>query len=209
MKLHSSSTVRKRSGLTLLEVIISLAIFLFSMVAIGHLVNLATERALQAQLRQEAAFLCQSKLAEIAAGAEPLAAQSDTPFAADDNWSWSTECTQGDVANLWKVTVTVTRQSKTALSVALSQYVLDPSVRGSTSDPAPTSTVEEETGASGSQTKSQTPSNTNSKSGGSSSSGNGNAGGSKTKGGSGGGPSGPPAGPGPTPMGDSGKGGKQ
>jgi type II secretory pathway pseudopilin PulG len=136
--------------LTLLEVIISLAIFLFSIVALGHLVNVATDRALQAQLRQQAAFLCQSKLAEIAAGAEPLSSQAGTPFNEDADWLWTADCSEAEFPGLWRVTVSVSRQvgDELPLEVSLSQFVLDPTLRGSTADPAPTSMVEEETGSS-------------------------------------------------------------
>jgi type II secretion system protein I len=147
-----------RPGVTLLEVVISLAIFLFSIVAIAHLVSLSTDRAVQAQYRQQAAFLCQSKLAEIAAGAEPLSSQGGVPLAEDSSWQWSSSCTESEVPGLWQVTVTVSRpvRGDQPLEVSLSQFVLDPAMRGSTTDPAPSVEVEEETGKSSSSSTSST-----------------------------------------------------
>src|SRR5260370_28861378 len=67
----------RRAGMTLLEVLISLAIFMLSLVAIGRLVSLSSERAREVQLKAEGMLKCQSKLAEIVGGAEQLASQSD------------------------------------------------------------------------------------------------------------------------------------
>jgi type II secretion system protein I len=120
--------------MTLLEVLISLAIFLLSLVAIGRLVSLSSERAREVQLKAEAMLKCQSKLAEIVGGAEQLTSQSDVPFDEDPSWTWSADCNQGQVTNLWTVQVRVGKQlpDGSRFEVALSQMVLDPSVRGST-----------------------------------------------------------------------------
>jgi len=148
-----------RAGITLLEVIVSLAIFLFSIVALAHLVNVATDRALQAQLKQQAGFMCQSKLAEIAAGAESLTSQNDAAFPESADWQWSSECSEATVPGLWKVKVRVSRTIPSGrIEVALTQFVLDPALRGSTSDPAPMAAVEEETGSSSASTTPSTPS---------------------------------------------------
>jgi type II secretion system protein I len=124
----------RRAGMTLLEVLISLAIFLLSLVAIGRLVSISSERAREVQLKGEAMLKCQSKLAEIIGGAEQLTSQSDVPFPEDPNWTWSADCNQGQVNNLWTVQVRVGKQRAdgSRLEVTLSQMVLDPSVRGTT-----------------------------------------------------------------------------
>ena len=61
-----------RPGLTLLEVLVALAIFLLSFAAISQLVTTAGHRALEARRKEEAARLARSKLAEVFAGAVPL-----------------------------------------------------------------------------------------------------------------------------------------
>jgi prepilin-type N-terminal cleavage/methylation domain-containing protein len=125
-----------RSGLSLLEVLVALAIFLFSLVALGRLVTLGADRALEVEQRGHAAVLCRSKLAEVAAGVIPLSSQGDTPFDEDPDYTWSLDCEQGNVSGLWQVKVTVTRERKDGqkIQIALAQYLLDPSLRGSAMD---------------------------------------------------------------------------
>jgi hypothetical protein len=129
---------QKRPGLTLLEVILSLAIFLFSLVAIGHLMTLGTERAADVQSLTRATELCQWKLNEVISGVVPLASQSDSPFDNEPDYVWTLDCQQDTVANLWDVQVKVSRASKhgSSIEVVLQQLVLDPSARGSTADAA-------------------------------------------------------------------------
>ena len=79
--------------------------------------------------------LAQSKLNEVVGGAVPLQGGSGT-FDEDSDWHWSVDASQNDVANLWTVTVTVTRPSSGGeeISSTLTQMVLDPSIRGSVFD---------------------------------------------------------------------------
>jgi type II secretory pathway pseudopilin PulG len=152
----------RRGGITLLEVVISLAIFMVSLVAIGSLISTGSDRARDVQLQAQALFLCQGKLAELNAGIEPLSAQKDAAFPNLPDWHWSADCAQnGEVSGLWDVTVRVAhvRPDGSRLEVSLSQLVLDPSLRGSASDQAATasSTAEQpaqsgETGASSGNT---------------------------------------------------------
>jgi len=123
--------------MTLLEVLIALAIFLLALVAIGRLTNISSNLAQDVQLQSEAILLCQSKMAEIMAGVEPLASQADVPFGddiTDPSWQWSADCNQGQVTNLWTVQVRVSRQRPDGgkVEATLTQMVLDPSIRGTT-----------------------------------------------------------------------------
>jgi len=133
---------RTRTGLTLLEVIVSLAIFLMALVAIIELMNFGTERALEARFTHHAAFLCQSKLNEMAAGSIGLASAGEASF--DDGgltWNWTADCTDTDVPYVKKVTVSVYRDSGYGrqVNVTLSKMVIDPSKRGSSGDSPPVS----------------------------------------------------------------------
>jgi type II secretion system protein I len=135
---------RSRRGITLLEVLISLAIFLFSLAAIAQLVRAASDRAVQANRRQQAIFLCQSKLAEFAAGYVPMSSQGDTAFDSDQNWAdvhdwtWSADVQQNQANNVWQVAVTVTFPGSNGVQVTLTRMLLDPSARGNTMDPSST-----------------------------------------------------------------------
>ncbi len=135
-----------RPGLTLLEVIVSTAIFLMALVAIARLTILANTLARDAQFQTEALQLAQAKLAEVVSGVTPLQGQSNTAFdpsqvpSGQDGWTWSMDCTAGSVTNtsgqtmVWTVRITVQRPRPDGSSaqVTLTQMVLDPSVRGST-----------------------------------------------------------------------------
>jgi prepilin-type N-terminal cleavage/methylation domain-containing protein len=149
-----------RRGLSLLEVIVALAIFLFSFIVISRLVVAGGDLALEVQQRAQAARLCQSKLAEVAAGAVPLESQGDTPFDEEPDWYWALETEQGTVTGLWTVRVRVTRQAPDGSRVesTLSQMLLDPSLRGTNADAAATasstSTESATTGQSGSSSSS-------------------------------------------------------
>ncbi len=125
-----------RRGLSLLEVLVALTIFLLSFVAIGRLVTLASDQAVDVQYQSQATRLAQSKLNEVIAGAVPLQGASGS-FDEDPDWQWSVDAEQnGGVTGLWNVTVTVTRASDSGdpISSTLTQMVLDPSVRGSVFD---------------------------------------------------------------------------
>ena len=58
-----------RPGLSLLEVILALTIFLMALLAIGHLLNVASELALETHYYSEGTQRCQSKMNEVAGGA--------------------------------------------------------------------------------------------------------------------------------------------
>ncbi|HZT80375.1 MAG TPA: type II secretion system protein [Gemmataceae bacterium] len=126
----------RRQAMTLLEVLVALAILLIGIGAITALLNAASARSVAIEQKGQAARLCQSKMAEVAAGAVPLSSQADTPFDEDGDYLWSLDAEQGTVANLWTVKVTVRHRNSDSNGVrcSASQMVLDPSVRGSIYD---------------------------------------------------------------------------
>ncbi len=123
----------KRSGLSLLEVVLALAIFLFSLAAISQLIHFGSLRALDIHYQHKAQMLCQTKLAEVQAGIEPLQEAGFSLFANDPDWEWRLDAKQAEVANLWNVTVAVRGMGRED-EVAVYQWILDPSKRGSTLD---------------------------------------------------------------------------
>jgi Tfp pilus assembly protein PilV len=185
-----SRTSSRRAGLSLMEVLIALVIFLSSLIVIGRLIIMGGERALEVKLESYATQLCQSKLAEVSAGAIPLSGQGEMPFDEDPNWVWSLEAEEADAPGLWRINIRVTRQqpAQPKIECAIRQLVLDPSLRGGTTAATPagtdTPTTPETSATSGSST-SGSGSTTGSTSGGGSSKG-GSTGGS-SKGGLGGG----------------------
>jgi prepilin-type N-terminal cleavage/methylation domain-containing protein len=129
---------RSRRGLTLLEVLVALGIFLMAFATISQLISLSADRALEVQQLARASQLCQTKLAEVAAGIVPLSGQTGVPFDEDPKFLWSLDASQGDVAGLWKVTVKVTleRSDGSRVETSLDRMLLDPSLRGSAMDVA-------------------------------------------------------------------------
>src|SRR5262249_1690487 len=143
---------------------LSLMIFLFSIVAIGRLVSFATDQAFDIKGRE--AQLCQSKLAEIVSGVTPLSsAEGDFDFAPE--WHFSIDCEPSGYTNLWNVKVTVSRNHSDGSSAeaVLTQMVYDPTQRGSTLDPDPTSvaasnSTDSSSGSSGNQSTGGSTGNT-------------------------------------------------
>jgi type II secretion system protein I len=138
-----------RAGLTLLEVMVALAIFLFAMVAIGRLVTFGTDRARDIQGR--AVQLCQSQLDKLASGIMPLQDASGE-CDEDSDWEYKIECQQNGIQALWNVKVTVTRKQSDdkAGQAVLTQMVFDPSQRGSTLDPSRIASSSSDSGSSSS-----------------------------------------------------------
>ena len=125
----------QRSGLTLLEVLVSLAIFLLCLIALSRLLGMGSDFARDANQQTECLRLAQSKLNEVWAGVVPLQSQSDTAFDENPDFMWSLDAENDpNVTNLWDITVTVYRQRPdgSKMSVTLSHMLIDPSIRGST-----------------------------------------------------------------------------
>ncbi|MBX7102480.1 MAG: type II secretion system protein [Gemmataceae bacterium] len=147
-----------RRGLSLIEVLLALAIFLFSLVAVSRLIDIGADMALEIDQRGRAAQLAQSKLAEVMAGAVPLNSQGDTPCEGDDaDWNWRMDAESETTPGLYKVTVTVGKDTRRGrVEIAFSQYVLDPTKRGST-DATAIGTDDSTTGTTSSTTTGGTP----------------------------------------------------
>ncbi len=125
-----------RPGLSLLEVLTALAIFLVSLIALGQLLTISGERAYEVQQQSHAAQLCQSKLAEVVSGAVSLSSTSAS-FDEDSDWQWNLNAEQdSSITGLWRVQVKVSRDlaDGSHYESTIHQMVLDPSLRGSTSD---------------------------------------------------------------------------
>lgn len=120
-----------RRGLTLFEVLISLAIFVVSMAALSQLISTGVQAAARARLQTQAVLRCESKLAEVLAGVEPMETLSPTPFEDDPSWTWSLEIGSGPHLDLLELNVTVSHAGESDLAAAsysMSRYVRDPQI---------------------------------------------------------------------------------
>lgn len=125
------SSFRHRHGLTLLEVLVSVAIFLGSLTAIMQLLNTGQQAEVSARLQSEAVLRCDSKMAEIVAGIEKPVSSADGTFLDDEpgNWKWSVDVASGTATSLLKITVTVEHLpdgKNPNAAFTLTRYMRDP-----------------------------------------------------------------------------------
>ena len=126
-----ASSRNVRSGLSLLEVVLSMTIFVGAVTALSQLTTNGMSAAVKGRLDTQAILRCESKLAEISAAIEPLEDISDQSFQDDENWTWSLATSGGPHADVLFVTVTVTYNGQSDLSstsVSLSKLIRDPAV---------------------------------------------------------------------------------
>lgn len=140
-----------RPAVSLLEVLISLTIFLIALIGLGQLVSLSSEQAEEMRLQTEGSRLAESKLAEVLAGVVSLNGESGSFEDDSTGWDWVVESEPNSIPNLYRVTVRVSkpRPDGSVFETTLSQFVLDPAAFG-TLDP-------ESNSSSGSTAPSSTP----------------------------------------------------
>lgn len=149
-----------RRGLSLLEVLIALAVFLFSYVAIWQLMNLAGDEAVELTNRNEATRIAQAVLGRIAVGDIPMQSQGEMPYDDDQDFNYSVEVNEVDgIVCLSQISVTVSHPSKSGgqMQVVVSSMMIQPPYLGNTQDWPPlvissltSSTSSGSTGSSGS-----------------------------------------------------------
>jgi general secretion pathway protein I len=138
------TSVTARRGFSLLEVLISLAIFMTAFVALSQLSHNGMRSAVEARLTTKAILRCESKMAEIVAAIEPLEDVTDQPFQDDESWTWSMQTALGPHADLQNVTITVNYEGanqQASTSFSMSRLIRDPLVYEMA---AATATAEEE-----------------------------------------------------------------
>jgi prepilin-type N-terminal cleavage/methylation domain-containing protein len=152
-----------RQGFSLLEVILALAILTGAIVVLGELARIGLRSAAAARDLAQAQVLCETKLAEILSGIQPLSAVQNTSFekvdpSEDLPWVYSIEEQTIDEDGLIAVRVTVTRadadqnllSGNRPISFSLTQWIPDPDLDSSTESSTQQSTDQSESSTSGS-----------------------------------------------------------
>ncbi len=140
-----------RSGFSLLEVILALAILTGAIAVLGELGRLGLHNARIARDTTQAQLLCESKLAEIAAGItvpEPVNGAKFETIVGDGDiaWLYSIETADVDQQGLVAARVTVAQDlpaEKRPVEFSLERWVIDTastSYTGSTSEESATET---------------------------------------------------------------------
>lgn len=161
---------QKRAGLSLLEVIVSTAIFFLSIIAIYGLLDMGQRDGENARQRGQALRIAQARLAEASAGVLALESASAEESACP-GYQWEIACEPfGDQAGLVKVTARSFHKSEPKRSlVSISQVVMDSTLVGSLMDGVPPPSDDTATEDSASSSASSGSSSSGSSSSGSSS----------------------------------------
>lgn len=119
---------RPRDGLSLLEVLLSIAILGSSLVVIGQLISNGYRSAAEARLRTAATIHCDAIMAEVASGSIPVNSGASGSVPGTDEWTYSVSSMPGVQVGLLSVTVTVTQSDGAAnpLSLSVVRFMPDP-----------------------------------------------------------------------------------
>lgn len=127
--------LRRREGLSLLEVMLALAILGGAIAVVGELMRFGMRNAEAARDLSTAQVFCEAKVNEIAAGLLPAQPMADTPIEEIANmdaaglWLYSVEVEQVDQQGLIAVKVTVFQDPNITLrpaSFSLVRWMIDP-----------------------------------------------------------------------------------
>ena len=128
---HRSWIDAERRGLSLLEVLISVAIFLGSMTVIMFALNSGQRSEISARLQSEAVLRCEAVMGEIVSGVQDATASEDNPFEDDEtgNWKWNAQVTSAAGNGLLQITVIVEHRPDNGepnAAFSLVRYMRDP-----------------------------------------------------------------------------------
>jgi len=131
---HAAARRAPRPGLTLLEVLVSMAIFIMSLVALSRLIEIGSLATVESSYQAQCLRLAQSKLNEAMADPQVLGAPGTGQFdeAPDYTWTLTVDDSPDNLDGVKNVQVMVSRPRAdgTQSSVTLAQIVYDQSKRG-------------------------------------------------------------------------------
>lgn len=117
---------RNRCGLSLLEVILSIAILGTSMAIIGQFFFLGYRAADRARRQFDATLICDSVMAELAGGVIEAQSVSGAEVPNIPQWQYSVDVVNSDVAGLLLATVSVRQRNEENVEMSLVRLLPDP-----------------------------------------------------------------------------------
>lgn len=128
MQVRSTLHRSRRQGVSLLEVVIALAIFVATYAVISRIVHTGTRAAVEALAENEAVMRGERVMNEILAGVQPFSSSGPNYFEDDSNWSWKADIADGPNVDLKQITVTVTKleNRQEVVTETLVRYTRDP-----------------------------------------------------------------------------------
>lgn len=129
-------TPRRRAGFSLLEVVLSLAIFGVAAVMLTELAELSLRRAASCRDVTQAQFIADSIMTELIVGVRELENVADSPYRGEGegiteaaNWNFSVEVSSIDADGLLSIRVFVSQNiddPRRAAQFALTRLIQDP-----------------------------------------------------------------------------------
>jgi len=147
---------RSRSGFSLLEVILALAILTGAIAVLGELARQGVENARRVRDLSQAQLLCESMMSQITSGLVAPEAMQATALETDDPdhlWLCTVEVDTVDEEGLLSVRVTVSQDTSTdsrPVSCSLTRWVIDPESTSANSTESTGSSTQSSSGTSSS-----------------------------------------------------------
>ena len=125
---YRSRRIKKsnRAGLSLLEVILSIAILGTSMAVISQFFYLGYRAADRARRQFDATLICDSVMAELAGGVIDVGSTSSADVPNDPRWQYSVDVVDSDVTGLLVATVSVRQRDQQNVEMSLVRLLPDP-----------------------------------------------------------------------------------
>jgi type II secretory pathway pseudopilin PulG len=117
---------RNRYGLSLLEVILSIAILGTSMAVISQFFYLGYRAADRARRQFDATLICDSVMAELAGGVIEAQSTSGIEVPNVPDWQYSVDVVNSDITGLLLATVSVRQRNQDNIEMSLVRLLPDP-----------------------------------------------------------------------------------
>jgi Tfp pilus assembly protein PilV len=137
---------RRRSALSMLEVILALTVLSIAMALLGELISIGAHSGASARDLTRAQLYCESKMAEYAAGLSIPVSVSASEYETDPEWEYSVDVQPLAADGLIVVTVTVQEKVETnvrSVFYTMTRWMPDPNIDWPTTFFEDTETAEE------------------------------------------------------------------